>query len=98
MADPSAPWSKTKELKKLSRELYYQNDEAYIELFYDYKHIDITFYENDVQAKNDFEKGEIAIAKNNIPELRVVISALYNLLKIKPKDYFEDQNGTLGLR
>lgn len=90
--------SKTKELKKLSRELYYQNDEAYIELFYDYKHIDITFYENDGQAKNLFEKGESAIAKNNIPELRVVISALYSLLKVKPKDYFEDQNGTLGLR
>lgn len=90
--------SKIKELKKLSRELYYQNDDAYIELFYDYKHLDVMFYENAAQAESLFEKGEQAVEKRNISELKSVISALYNLLKIKPKDYFEDQNGTLGLR
>ncbi len=90
--------SKIKELQKLSHELYYQNDEAYIDLFYYYVYLDVQKYTNENQAKKYFENGESAIAKGNYTELKVIISALYNLLKIKPKSYFEDQNGTLGLR
>lgn len=90
--------SKTKELKRLARELYYQNDEAYISLFYDYAHTDLNEYDNHSQVKKLIDKGEEAIEKRNFTELKAVISSLYNLLKVKPKDYLEDQNGTLGLR
>jgi molecular chaperone DnaK len=90
--------SKTKELKRLARELYYQNDEAYIPLFYDYAHLDLNEYDNHSHVKMLISKGEQAIDKGNFQELKAVISGLYNQLKVKPKDYLEDQNGTLGLR
>ncbi|MDQ8005048.1 MAG: Hsp70 family protein [Pedobacter sp.] len=90
--------SKTKELKRLARELYYQNDEAYIPLFYDYAHLDLNEYDNHSHVKMLITKGEQAIEKRNFQELKAVISGLYNQLKVKPKDYLEDQNGTLGLR
>lgn len=90
--------SKIKELKRLARELYYQHDEAYIDLFYDYAHLSVTDYENETQAKKLISKGEDALERRNFQELKSIISSLYNLLKVKPKDYLEDQNGTLGLR
>jgi len=90
--------SKTKELQKIAHELYYQNDEAYVNLFYQYACKDLAEYSNEGQAKNLITKGEHAIAAGSYPEVKAIISSMYNLLKVKPKDYFEDKNGTLGLR
>ena len=90
--------SKIKELQKIAHELYYQNDESYVELFYYYAMMGLEFYGNESQAKKYIETGEMAIEKSNYPELKAVINSLYNLLKVKPKNYFEDQNGTLGLK
>ena len=90
--------SKTKELQKIAHELHYQNDESYIDLYYYYSYMGTAAYTNEAEAKKHFNNGEKAIAEGNYAELRAIISILYNLLKVKPKDYFEDQNGTLGLR
>jgi molecular chaperone DnaK len=90
--------SKTKELLKITRELYYQNDEAYVNLFYEYAFLDLSAYENEKQVKKLIANGEQAIADTDFVKLKAIISSIYSLLKVKPKDYLEDKNGTLGLR
>lgn len=90
--------SKTRDLNRLARELHYQKDESFIELFYYYAYRNMSDYLDDKEAKRHIERGEKAVAAKNYTEVKATISALYNLLKVKPKDYLEDQNGTLGLK
>jgi len=90
--------SKTKELQKISQEIYYQHDEAYVNLFYQYAYKDISEYSNESIAKKHILNGERAVKEVKYAELKAIISALYHLLKVKPRDYFEDKNGTLGLK
>ncbi|RZK37473.1 MAG: Hsp70 family protein [Pedobacter sp.] len=90
--------SKTKELQKITRELYYQNDDAYVNLFYEYSYLEPSAYENEKQVKKLIANGEKAIKDADYVKLKAIISNLYSLLKVKPKDHLEDKSGTLGLR
>lgn len=91
--------SKIRDLNRLARELHYQKDESYIDLFYySYAYRNSSDYVNEKEAGKYIERGEKAIQAGNYAELKAMVSALYNLLKVKPKDYLEDQNGTLGLK
>jgi len=90
--------SKTKELDKISNEIYYQEDESYINLFYFYAYRELSEYVDEKLARNFINGGEKAITEANYKELRGVINGLYSLLKEKPKNYFDDKDGTLGLK
>ncbi|QPH38077.1 Hsp70 family protein [Pedobacter endophyticus] len=90
--------SKTKELDKISNEIYYQEDESYINLFYFYAYRELNEYADEKLARNFINGGEKAIAEANYKELRGIINGLYSLLKEKPKNYFDDKDGTLGLK
>jgi len=90
--------SKIRELQKIANEIYYQNDQSYIELFYYYAIKPIEDYTDENQAKKIMNNGQKAIDKENYAELKAIITSLYHLLKVKPKNFFEDQNGTLGLK
>lgn len=90
--------SKTRELQKIANEIYYQNDDSYIELFYYYASMALSDYTDEGQVKRLINSGKKAIDKNNFAELKAIITSLYHLLKMKPKNFFEDKNGTLGLK
>jgi molecular chaperone DnaK len=90
--------SKIKELQRIAADLHYQKDDSYVDLFYHYSNIELSAYANESTASRHIANGEKAIEKENYKELRAIVNSLYNLLKVKPKDYFEDKNGTLGLR
>lgn len=90
--------SKIRDLHRVNRDLHFQKDESYIDLFYYYAYRDADDYTNEKEMSKCIERGEKAIKEANYTELKAMISALYNLLKVKPKDSLEDQNGTLGLK
>lgn len=90
--------SKIRDLHRVDRDLHYQKDESYINLFYYYAYKAPEEYANEREVAKYIERGEKAIKEANYTELKALISAIYNLLKVKPKDSLEDQNGTLGLK
>ncbi|MBW8522971.1 Hsp70 family protein [Chryseobacterium chendengshani] len=89
---------KTKELDKLHADIYYQKDESYASLYYYYKYRDIDEYKDEKRASKLFENGDKAMENNNFKEVKYVIQGLYDLLKVKPKNPFEDTDGNLGLK
>jgi molecular chaperone DnaK len=89
---------KTKELDKLHTDIYYQKDESYASLYYFYKYRDIDEYKDSKKASKLFEAGDKAMENNNFKEVKYVIQGLYDLLKVKPKNPFEDTDGNLGLK
>lgn len=89
---------KTKELDKLHSEIYYQKDESYASLYYYYKYRDIDEYKDQKKATKLFDAGDKAMENNNFKEVKYVIQGLYDLLRVKPKNPFEDTNGNLGLK
>ncbi|MEE1947322.1 Hsp70 family protein [Pedobacter sp. KR3-3] len=90
--------AKIRDLHRLVREIYYQNDDSYIELFYQYSYIDADSYQDPDKLKVLIERGQIACTKKDYTEVKAIISQMYNLLKVKPEDSLRDQNGTLGLK
>lgn len=89
---------KTQELVKLSNDIYFQKDEAYLSVFYHYKYLDLELYKDENQAEKLMDVGDVAISNGHYKELPYISSNLYNLLKVKPKDSFEERDGNLGLK
>ena len=89
---------KTQELVKLSNDIYFKKDEAYISVFYHYKYINLDQYKDEKQAERLIESGNEAIQNGNLKELPYISGNLYNLLIDKPKDSFEEKDGNLGLK
>lgn len=90
--------AKIRDLHRLVREIYYQNDDSYIELFYQYAYIDADNYQDPNKLKVLIERGQTACTKKDYAEVKAIILQMYNLLKVKPEDSLKDQNGTLGLK
>lgn len=89
---------KTKELDKLNSEIYYQKDESYATLYYYYKYKNNDDYKDQKKLAKLIESGDKAMENNNFKEVKYVIQGLYDLLKVKPKNPFEDTDGNLGLK
>ncbi|MBB4805200.1 molecular chaperone DnaK [Chryseobacterium defluvii] len=89
---------KSKELDKLYADIYYKKDESYASLYYYYKYRDSDEYTDQKKAKKLIDAGDKAIESGNFKEVKYVIHSLYELLKVKPKDPFEDKDGNLGLK
>ncbi len=90
--------AKIRDLNRLVREIYFQNEDSYIELFYQYAYISADSYEDPAKLNMLIEKGKVACAKKDYAEVKIIISQMYGLLKVKPEDSLRDQNGTLGLK
>lgn len=89
---------KTQELEKLNRDIYYKKDESYASLYYFYKYRDINEYNNPSKINKLIDAGDKAMENGNYKEVKYVIHEMYNLLKVKPKDPFEDKEGNLGIK
>lgn len=89
---------KTQELEKLNRDIYYKKDESYANLYYFYKYRDINEYSNTSKINKLIEAGDKAMENGNYKEVKYVIHEMYSLLKVKPKDPFEDKEGNLGIK
>ncbi len=89
---------KTQEIERLDREIYFKKDENYANIYYYYKFMDLNAYSDTKKAEQLIEKGDEAMEKGNYKEVKFIINSLYNLLKVKPKDSYEDSDGNLGLK
>ncbi len=89
---------KTQELEKLNRDIYYKKDESYASLYYFYKYRDINEYNYPSKINKLIDAGDKAMENGNYKEVKYVIHEMYNLLKVKPKDPFEDKEGNLGIK
>ncbi|WCM42375.1 Hsp70 family protein [Flavobacterium sp. CBA20B-1] len=89
---------KTKELDQLCSDIYYQKEESYGNLYYYYKYRDLDDYKDAKKASKLIASGDKAMENNNFKEVKFIIHELYDLLKVKPKDRYEDTNGSLGLK
>lgn len=89
---------KAQELDKLNRDIYFKKDESYGNLYYFYKFRELDDYNNPSRVKKLIETGDKAMENGNFKEVKYVVSEMYNLLKVKPRDPFEDKDGNLGLK
>lgn len=89
---------KTNELEQLCSDIYYQSEESYGNLYYYYKYRDLDDYKDTKKASKLIASGDKAMDNKNFKEVKFIIHELYNLLKVKPKDPYEDINGSLGLK
>lgn len=91
---------KNKELDKLLDDIYYKQDERYIDFFYHFRFLDDDKYKNASTFNKLVELGDKAMENKNFPELRAVCNQLYDLLKEKPKgkEDFNSFDGNLGLK
>lgn len=89
---------KTKELEQLCSDIFFQKEESYGSLYYYYKYRDLDDYNNPKKASKLIASGDKAMENNNFKEVKFIIHELYDLLKVKPKDPYEDTNGNLGLK
>ena len=89
---------KSRELQRLFTEIYYKRDESYVNLYYHYKFREADEYSNLKKLQKLIETGDRAVESNNYKEVKFVVSGLYDLLKVKPKSLFDDEDGNLGLK
>jgi molecular chaperone DnaK len=89
---------KTRELDRLNAEIYFKRDEAYVNLFYSYKFRNSEDYKDEKKLQKLIDTGDKAVENENFKEVKFVVSGLYDLLKVKPKGLFDDQDGNLGLK
>ncbi|MDQ1162628.1 molecular chaperone DnaK [Chryseobacterium sp. SORGH_AS 447] len=89
---------KSRELQRLFTEIYYKRDESYVNLYYHYKFRDADEYSDPKKLQKLIETGDRAVENNNYKEVKFVVSGLYDLLKVKPRSLFDDEDGNLGLK
>lgn len=89
---------KIKELELLYRDIYYKKDESYGNLYYYYKYKSESEYSNPKKLEELIRAGDNAMEQGNFKEVKYIVYELYNLLIVKPKDHFEDKDGSLGLK
>ncbi len=89
---------KSRELQRLYTEIYYKRDESYVNLYYHYKFRDADEYSDPKKLQKLIETGDKAVENSNYKEVKFVVSGLYDLLKVKPKSLFDDEDGNLGLK
>lgn len=91
---------KTKELDDLLDNIYFKQDERYIDYFYHFRFLDESEYSDVSKYRKLIELGEKALENKNIMELKSISNQLWNLLKVKPKqkDDFNNFDGNLGLK
>lgn len=89
---------KAKELDMLHTDLYYKKDDSYVGLYYHYKFLNENDYSDHRKLNQLIEAGDRALENENYKEIKHIVHAMYNLLKVKPKSAFEDQDGSLGIK
>ena len=91
---------KNKELDKLLDDIYYKQDERYIDFFYHFRFLDDDQYKSASNFNKLVNLGDKALENKNLPELKAVCNQLYDLLKVKPKgkEDFNSFDGNLGLK
>lgn len=89
---------KTKELDMLYRDIYYKKDDSYVGVYYHYKYLSPGEYSDQRKLNQLIEAGDRAVENENYKEIKHIVQAMYELLKVKPKDTFEDKDGSLGIK
>jgi molecular chaperone DnaK len=91
---------KTKELDDLLDNIYYKQDERFVDYFYHFRFLEENEYSDISRFRKLIELGEKALENRNLIELKSVCNQLWNLLKVKPKekDDFNNFDGNLGLK
>ncbi|MFM2229832.1 MAG: hypothetical protein RL607_1090 [Bacteroidota bacterium] len=91
---------KTKELDELLDNIYFKQEDRYIDYYYHYRFISPEKYKDPRRFNELVELGAQALERQNLPELKAICHQLYNLLIVKPRTR-EDLNnfdGELGLK
>jgi molecular chaperone DnaK len=91
---------KNKELDDLLDDIYHNQEERYIDIYYYLKFMDASDYKEPGKFKKLCDLGEKAIDKQNFPELRSICNQMWTLLINKPKnrDDLNSFDGNLGLK
>ena len=91
---------KKKELENLLENIYINQDESYLNYFYNFRFEDPSAFKDRSKHSKLIELGEKAINNGNLMELKTICHQLYNLLITKPKrsDDFNTFDGNLGIK
>ena len=89
---------KIKEMDLLYSDIYYKKDESYVSLFYSYMYKDSSLYADERKLNKLIEDGVKAVENQNYIQVKHIVHQMHNLLKVKPKNHHEDEEGTLGLK
>jgi molecular chaperone DnaK len=91
---------KNKELENLLENIYHNQDESYIDYFYNLRFEDAGAFKDKSKHHKLIQLGEKAIDNSNLVELKSICHQLYNLLIVKPKrkDDFNTFDGNLGIK
>jgi molecular chaperone DnaK len=91
---------KNKELDDLLDDIYHNQEERYIDIYYYLKFFDASEFKDPGKFKKLCDLGEKAIDKQNYPELRSICNQMWTLLINKPKnrDDLNSFDGNLGLK
>lgn len=91
---------KNKELDDLLEDIYHNQQERYIDIYYYLKFMDASEFREPSKFRKLCDLGEKAIDNQNYPELRSICNQMWNLLINKPRnnDNLNSFDGNLGLK